>query len=351
VKQPIRLVPLIEENVRLALRGTRITSSIELPEDLWPVEADEGQVGQVLSNIIINAAQAMPNGGTLRVRACNVAELESSVEGPAAGSFVQVSIQDDGAGIPPDLLSRIFDPYFTTKPTGTGLGLAVAHAVVRNHGGRLLVDSAVGKGTTFHIYLPRSAQQPLGSVRVDRSGVAPRTLRLLLMDDDPMVRKVTAAILSRAGYRCEAASEGREAIEYFEAARRRGEPFDGVILDLTVQGGMGGEEALVHLRRLDESIPALVLSGYADSDILAEFGRYGFSARLAKPFASGELVNTVREMLARSGSDTPPVERPPAERPPGGPSPRHPRNDAAPRLALADTIDDGPSAIPRRESA
>jgi CheY-like chemotaxis protein len=268
---------------------------------LWMVDADEGQLVQVFHNLLLNARQAMSDGGAVEVRAENVAAPEAPwVQGVPvkAGPYVRVSIADEGAGISDQVLHRVFEPYFTTKATGSGLGLATAYSIVTNHGGFLTVESVVGRGTTVHACLPAVLSAPLeDEPDVARSPLA-GTGRVLLLDDEEPVRIVTTKMLAALDYNCEAVSTGEEAIARYRVVRSQGRAFDLVILDLTIPGSMGGEEVLRELRQFDPRVKAIVASGYAHAGIMANFREHGFSAMLTKPFTIEELGDALEQALS-----------------------------------------------------
>ena len=296
VKAPLALDQLVRECAGFALRGSRAQARFHLPSDLWPVEADVGQVNQAIQNLLLNAAQAMPRGGTIDVSTENVVVADASPLGPAPGRYVRLCIRDRGMGIPAELLPRIFDPYFTTKPTGSGLGLAATRSVVDRHGGHIDVESALGEGTTFIVHLPASETAPPRAADVDEPPLG-GTGRLLVMDDEAGVREVMSEILRYLGYDVEVAPDGDSAIELVRQRLAEGRPFDVAILDLTVPGGLGGKEALAELRTLDPSLRAIVSSGYNTDPVLSRFRDLGFQGVLRKPSSLQEVARTVRTVL------------------------------------------------------
>lgn len=312
IKRVVSIVPLIEETAVFALRGSRVRCVFEIEKDLAPVEVDEGQISQVIHNLVINAQQAMPEGGTVLVKAENV-PLEP-VHGSISDSrtHVRISIRDKGAGIPPEQITRIFDPYFTTKETGSGLGLAVAYSIMKSHGGRIVVDSDPGKGSTFHLELPAASRR--GCAMEPAGALGPSTvsgLRVLVMDDEQMVRDVLEALLRRLGCEVALAGEGAAAIEMYRMAQARGAAFDAVILDLTVPGGMGGREALRQLRKLDPHVRAIVSSGYSNDPVMAEYKEYGFTGVVCKPFNMHQLQEVLKDSVQQnSGVTSDPTCRP-----------------------------------------
>jgi PAS domain S-box-containing protein len=298
VKRPMHIGPLVDATVRFAVSGSNVRCTVDVAPDLWAVEADEGQIEQVVHNIVLNAKQAMPRGGHVHV-ACSNARLGSLPDAPGAPrQLVRISVKDQGLGIPAEHLERIFDPYFTTKPSGTGLGLAVSHAVIKNHGGLLQAESVVGTGTVFHILLPRSTKR-VAPANTTPSVVIPHGRgRVLVMDDDRSIATVTASMLRSLGYTTDIVSDGEMAVERYLQALDAGDPYEAVVMDLTVPGGMGGAEALAQLREYDPRVCAVVMSGYADTGLLADYQQVGFAGRLAKPFSLRDLAVTLHDLLA-----------------------------------------------------
>ena len=298
VKKLIDLRPVIENAAKFALSGSRTDYRLTVEDGLWSVEADTGQIGQVIQNIVLNADQAMPEGGTIEIAAQNVpAGTAAALQGVGRGNYVEISIRDSGIGIQGRHLAKIFDPYFTTKEKGSGLGLATSYSIVKNHGGLIAVSSEPGKGSLFRVYLPASANRP---EPMSRSGtmVSGRNGRVLVMDDEELVRKVAGDLLRELGHDVELAEHGEAAIEKFRQARQTGRPFDIVILDLTVRGGMGGAEAVRRLLAIDPTVKAVVTSGYSDTTITADFQDHGFRAFLRKPYDTERLKEVVSRLMA-----------------------------------------------------
>jgi PAS domain S-box-containing protein len=296
IKKRQDLKEIIQEAVRLALSGSQTRAELSLPDQLWDVEVDRGQINQAFNNLLINADQAMPTGGQIRVQAENLAVGAGSHLPLASGKYVAVTLTDRGTGIPPDHLEKIFDPYFTTKQKGSGLGLATVHSIVTQHGGYVTVDSHLGRGTAFNLYLPALE----GANRVKKAA-EPRPLegkgRILVMDDDATVREVLGKMLSKLGYESDCAQAGEEALELFTRGQTSGEPFAAVILDLTIPGGMGGIETVQHLMAQDPQVKAVVSSGYADNSAMADFKEYGFQGVIAKPYRLAELGKILHDVL------------------------------------------------------
>jgi CheY-like chemotaxis protein len=276
--------------------------TFDYPADLWPVHADPAQLAQVFSSVLTNAQQAMPHGGVIAVTAENV--YESTTRSGYAlsispGRHVRVSISDKGIGIPKENLGRIFDPYFSTKQRGSGLGLATTHSVVKNHGGFLSVDSQLGLGTTVHVTLPAMAEcaltEPVLPVKPSRGG----RHRVLVMDDEEAARRLAFNMLEYLGYDGEIVDSGNAAVERFARALQQGHPFDVVILDLIVPGGVGGKEAVARLAAIDPSVKAIVMSGYAQESTMTDYRDHGFQAAISKPFTLQELSATLEFVVGQ----------------------------------------------------
>jgi CheY-like chemotaxis protein len=259
-------------------------------------------VSQIIHNLVINAQQATPEGGTVEVRAENVAlsKKQSQVKGLplTAGNYVRVAVADQGSGIPKEILAKIFNPFFTTKPKGSGMGLATSFSIARQHGGHLSVESKAGSGSTFYVYLPTSVES--AAAKLDKIEGASRTgkARILVMDDEKIVREIAGRMLKHIGYAdIEFATDGIEAIELYKAAMESGNPFGAAILDLTIPGGMGGEITIRNLLKIDPAVKAIVSSGYVDDPVMAQYGEYGFSGVVAKPYTIAELRKAVEDVI------------------------------------------------------
>ncbi|HWR58838.1 MAG TPA: PAS domain S-box protein, partial [Thermodesulfovibrionales bacterium] len=297
IKKTLSLVNLIRDSAGLALRGSNVKCEFDLPVDLWPVEADEGQIGQAINNLVINAVQSMPEGGVINVIAKN-SLVSAKTELPLEeGKYVDIAVKDHGIGIPKEHLQRIFDPYFTTKQKGSGLGLAIAYSIIKNHNGHITVKSNLGTGTTFHIYLPASPK-PLVEKKLREERIVSGKGRILVMDDEDMVRSVICEILGHIGYEVGPARDGLEAIELYKKSRELGVLFDAVILDLTVPGGMGGKETIRKLLEIDPKVKAIASSGYSNDPVMANFREYGFASVIPKPYRIAEISKVLAEVLA-----------------------------------------------------
>ncbi len=300
VRSAVCLPALLKESTALALQGSHLNSDFRLPADLWDISADEGQIGQVIRALVVNAREAAIGAGKLTILAENMTTAGLPALNLKAGEYVRVDIVDQGCGIPEDILPNIFDPYFSTKERGAqrgmGLGLTVAHAVMQRHGGAIAVETVEGAGTTFHLYFPAFAGERVGL------GVEPPHLprgfgKFLVMDDEAAVRRAAGAMLRRLGHGVELAKNGEEAVELYRKAMEEGRPFDGVILDLTVRGGMGAIETMEALRRIDQSAEAWVSSGRSSDPAMLEPGRYGFVGALKKPWGMANMQETLLRAL------------------------------------------------------
>lgn len=289
VRRITALNELLEDTVRFALRGTSMEVSFDLDPALWCANVDEGQIGQVVNNIAINAFQAAPESGHLSIASRNVFLPAGNPLGLFEGSYVLARFEDDGPGIAEENLERIFDPYFTTKASGSGLGLATSYSILRRHGGLLVAESPPRKGAVFTFYLPASPEEARPEPKASSGPRVRRRGRALLMDDEEQVLRVGVAMLGQLGYDVEAARDGEEALHLFRAARERGAGFDVVILDLTVPGGMGGSECVERLREIDPEVRPVVSSGYSNDPVMAEYEAHGFRGVLPKPYRFADL--------------------------------------------------------------
>ncbi|MBU0610659.1 MAG: PAS domain S-box protein [Armatimonadetes bacterium] len=297
VKDVAAIGDLVRDTALFALSGSNVRCELDIAPDLCVVEVDRGQISQVVNNLVINADQAMPTGGCLRIGLRN-ARLDGTGPIPLpAGEYVCLTVADTGGGIAPEHVDRIFDPYFTTKSTGSGLGLANCYSIVQQHGGHLGVESTPGKGSTFRIYLPISAGEgdaPRGEQRVAPTG----TGRVLVMDDEAAVRELAEMLLTDLGYTVALAEGGEQALDMCRSACERGEPFAAVVLDLTIRGAMGGLETMAALRELDPEVRAVVCSGYSADPVMAQYAEHGFCAVVVKPYDVVELAEAVAQAVA-----------------------------------------------------
>jgi CheY-like chemotaxis protein len=258
---------------------------------------DAGQINQVVHNLVLNARQAMNDIGEIEIFAEN-ATVSKSEHGKnlEPGTYIRVSIHDHGPGIPPAIISQIFDPYFSTKHEGRGLGLASCYSIVQNHSGLLTVDSRLGEGATFTFYLP-SAPESSTVDRPSRVSLQEGSARVLVMDDDEVIQEIISEMLQVAGYTVVVAGDGRQAIDLYRQAMEKGKPFSVVIADLTIPGGMGGKEMAEDLLALDPGARLIVSSGYSSDPVMANFAEYGFKAVIVKPYKMEELVATLQQAL------------------------------------------------------
>lgn len=300
--QPVKMVGtilnVIQGAVNLALSGSNLNCRMNISDDLWPADCDHRQIHHAINYVVMNARESMPGGGTIDVEARNVWVTTDQVPVPREGKYIMISIRDHGNGIPQEHLSRVFDPYFSTKERGVqkgmGLGLAITYRIIKQHEGHVVVDSEPDVGTSVHIYLP--AGQEKKSIAAPASAQRSEG-RVLLMDDEQAIRDMAVQILGACGYEVVAAKDGEESIELYRSAGESGPPFDVVILDLTVRGGMDGREAIRRLIELDGSVKAIVSSGYSDDPIMSDFGRYGFMAAIPKPYTIKELDDAIQRLI------------------------------------------------------
>lgn len=296
LKEVTDMAQLVRECCLFALRGGSVRCDFDFAEHLWPAEVDQGQISQVVGNLVINASHAMIEGGLIEVRGRNVVVSAHDRIQLEPGKYVRISFRDYGVGISQEHLPKIFDPYFTTKRTGSGLGLATSYAVIKRHGGLIAVDSKVGEGATFHIYLAASEKEI--EVEQDSNQLPePGRGRILLMDDEELIRDLGRELLSLLGYEAVLARDGEEALELYKEAYKAQLPFDAIIVDLTVPGGMGGSEVVKILREFDPDLRAIVSSGYSNDPIMADHKRYGFDEMVAKPYTVHELSEALKKII------------------------------------------------------
>ncbi|ETX04875.1 MAG: hypothetical protein ETSY2_26275 [Candidatus Entotheonella gemina] len=299
-KQLASIREVIQEAVDFSLRGSTVRYELSLPKGLWPAEIDTGQINQVMHNLIINAEHAMPHGGVIRIHAVNrrlddlrPANLQSLRPGP----YIHIAIQDSGTGIEADHLQHIFTTYYTTKAQGNGLGLATAHVIMKKHQGAIYAESEVGIGATFHLYLPASPARHVVSQSGTERAMASNTGRILIMEDDDTLHDVVVSTLNMLGYEVILTRDGHETLATYQQAQEAGNPFDAVILDLTIPGGMGGRKTVTELLAIDPQVKAIVASGYATDPVLVNFEHYGFCSGLAKPYRAQQLHQVLRDVM------------------------------------------------------
>ena len=294
---------LLRETVNFNLSGSNIQPRFELPNDFWPIKGDKGQLSQVLANLTLNAKQAMPAGGNLYVEGANVEEAAVCGAPKLSGKCVRLTIRDEGPGISPKIIDKIFDPYFSTKESGNGLGLAVVHSIIIKHGGHISVDSTPDAGTTFTLFLPAAAgvtaevaEIPKGSPEEVKQPTR-KSIHILLMDDEEIIRNIMAKMLKKRGNTVDTASDGKEALEKYTSAMKSGKTFALTIMDLTIPGGMGGKETIKELIKIDPKAKVIVSSGYSSNPVVANYSDYGFSGHLSKPFKLSELEQEILRVM------------------------------------------------------
>jgi signal transduction histidine kinase/CheY-like chemotaxis protein len=299
IRTAVALADIVREVAQFALRGSNVRCDFDISPDLWPADVDKGQISQVVQNIVINAMQVMPDGGLINI----VLRNETSDPGLGKilepGRYLKLTITDCGAGIAPENIGRIFEPYFTTKKTGNGLGLATVYSILKKHSGHITVESALGRGTSFHIWLPAAASSAEITVEETIPLLGGRG-RVLFLDDDSEIRRLGLAMLQRLGYEAVAVADGSEAVSEYRRSLNSVAPFDFVILDLTVPGGVGGCEAMAQLLRIDPHVKAIVSSGYSNDEVMANFRKYGFSGIVSKPYETAALAHALNQLVQRS---------------------------------------------------
>ncbi len=295
-KKTVAIGKIVEDAASFILRGSKVKCDCTMNNDLWYADVDQGQINQVINNLVINASHAMPDGGSCYVKAENVNIKESDNLLLAPGRYIKIDVKDEGQGIPKKQITKIFDPFFTTKEKGSGLGLSSAYSIIKNHGGLITVDSEYGKGTTFIIYLPASDSVPVNEVPKEEEDFAGQG-RILVMDDEEFVRDAISSLLGYLGYETETVEDGKSALEKYAKAMVTEQPFDAVIMDLTVPGGMGGKDAVLELKKIDPDAKVIVSSGYHNDPILANFQDYGFDGVVPKPYQVEDLGRVVKKVL------------------------------------------------------
>ena len=299
VKELTSVAEIIRESANFVLRGSSVRCDYTIPDDLWAAEVDAGQISQVIQNIVTNSRHAMPNGGVININCRNITPTMKQA-GPnlANRNCIEIRIIDHGIGIPPELHARVFDPYFSTKKQGSGLGLAITHSIITKHGGQICLDSVPGEGTTFIIVLPAIARRlPI------QTGSPPRRSRrasgnILVMDDEQQVRTMAAQMLTHLGYTVTTVEDGKVALEEYRKSLDERQPFDAVIMDLTIPGGMGGKETAQKILEIDKAARLIVSSGYSQDPIMAQYRQFGFKGHLNKPYQLQDLQLTLEEALA-----------------------------------------------------
>ena len=298
VRTAVHLLEVVREAATFSQRGSGVRTEFNMPDDLWAADVDKAQISQVVQNLVINATQAMPKGGTLRVTAANERVYEGAHPGLTEGDYVRITVADTGAGIAPEHLGKIFDPYFTTKLHGHGLGLATVFSIIRRHQGHIEVNSLVGKGTKFTLWLP--------AAKVSISKPAPPKVfsasaskgRVLFMDDEEPILRMAEKLMRRMGFEVDSVIDGQAAVDLYRKAKEEDRPFTVVVMDLTIPGGMGGKEAISLLKQIDPNVRAIVSSGYSSDLAMSDFRKHGFRGMVAKPYDISELSAVIRGVIA-----------------------------------------------------
>jgi len=291
---------ILTDSVSFALKGSKVKcEEFDIPDDLLPVEVDVGQISHAINNIVINADQAMPKGGVIKVGARNIYIESKGILPLKAGKYVEIYIEDNGIGIQKEYLQKVFDPYFTTKQKGSGLGLATAYSIIKKHNGHIAVDSEISVGTTFYIYLPAESEKELPKEIVLEEGNILTGLKILVMDDQEIIRELTQAILGNLGHKVTVVTDGLEAIENCRLEKELDDPYDVVIMDLTIPGGMGGKEAIKSLLQIAPETKVIVSSGYSNDPVLSDYEQYGFSGFITKPYRNKELIEVLQKVMSK----------------------------------------------------
>ncbi len=295
IKESTSLPELIRESTNFILHGSSITTNFDFADNLWLVNADNGQLSQVIQNIVINANQAMPEGGEITITCTNIKKEHMGVLYDVLPTdCVQIRISDTGPGIPETIQSKIFDPYFSTKEQGSGLGLTICHSVISKHDGRIMLDNLYKNGTSILIYLPAESTAISCPIRQLPINYQYRTLKILVMDDEESIREIIKEQITFLGHEAELSSKGEEVIEHF---RDNPQNIDIAILDLTIKGGMNGKETAEKLQEIAPDVKLIVSSGYSNDPIMANYRKYGFRAAIAKPFQTAELQQAIHQAM------------------------------------------------------
>jgi len=300
IKKPTLLADLLMETVELGIKGTNLNCSFSIQEQLWPVEIDPAQISQVFNNLTNNAVQTIPNNGIIEVSAQNISITNQDVLPLPLGDYIQITFKDNGPGISHEKLMKIFDPYYLFGQKESGLGLAVAYSIIKRHNGLINVQSTIGFGTCFTIYLPAVGKN--NPVQEGILASEPKGKKLLLMDDEAHIVQLVGEMLNHLDYRVETARNGAEALEIFKQAKQANDPFDVIIMDLTIPGGMGGREAISFLREFDPNVKAIVSSGYSNDPVMSDCKRYGFNGMVSKPFKIEELCQEINRVLIQGAT-------------------------------------------------
>ncbi|MCK5707638.1 MAG: PAS domain S-box protein, partial [Candidatus Aureabacteria bacterium] len=298
VKEIASIGGILKDIVNFNLHGARIKPQFSIDEGLWNAEVDVGQIKQIISNLVINALQAMPGSGNLYVKASNsIVDEENKIGNLEEGKYIHFSIKDEGIGISKGVLSQIFNPFFSSKKEGRGLGLSVCHSIVKKHNGFITAESETDKGTTFHVYLPAIEKELSLKVNKEVKPKVELSLKILIMDDEEDITTMLGDFFKRTGCQIEIASDGKEAIEKYKKAKEIGHKFDAVLLDLTIPGGMGGQETLEELKKHDRDVKAFVMSGYSNDPVMSDYEEYGFKGIIQKPFDLEDVVDVIKKAV------------------------------------------------------
>jgi PAS domain S-box-containing protein len=296
IKKPTRITELIKDSASFSLTGSNVKYELLMADKLWPVNIDEGQISQVIQNVVKNADQALPDGGTIIIQAENKTISSNDSLSLKEGTYVWIKIKDQGGGIPKKYIAKIFDPYFTTKQDGSGLGLAASFSIIKKHYGYISAESEPGEGTTFHIFLPASEKVPPVKKRAKEKALQSGE-KILVMDDDEAILETATQMLNMMGFKTETATNGQEAVALYKKVQKGGQPFGAVLLDLTISGGMGGKETVKQLADFDPDVKAIVSSGYANDPIMADYKSFGFSSVVSKPYDIEKLGKAFRVLF------------------------------------------------------
>jgi CheY-like chemotaxis protein len=300
MKSPHSISAFINEAIQLALGDSIVKSRLYVAEDIWPIDCEPDQIRHMITKLASNVNKLIPEGGTVEIEAINQFIGADEIPPLKAGRYVRLSIKDHGTGVLGEYLPTIFDPYFSTQAKGTdkvvGLGISWIYSIARKTPGQIGIDSKTGHGRVFHIYLPALGKMPETDTAEETRSAAFKG-RVLLMDDEDMIRDMASQMLNHMGYEVELVRSGAEAIERYKESRRKGNPFDIVILDLTIRGGWGGEETIKGLIEIDPTVKAILSSGETAHPAVSYFREYGFSALLPKPYSMRELSKTLQKVL------------------------------------------------------
>jgi two-component system, cell cycle sensor histidine kinase and response regulator CckA len=296
LKKTVNLGPILKEMAQFALTGSNVRCTFSIPGELRLCDIDNNQIGQVIDNIVINAKHAMPQGGELTISAENYALPSDSTVPLAAGDYVRISIKDHGVGIAREHLHKIFDPFFTTKQKGTGLGLTTCFSILQKHNGFIDVESELGKGSTFFIYLPVS-KSPILSDLTDAPVELKGRGRILVMDGEEFIREITKEMLKLLGYEAVLAESGEEVLSLVKESVAEQKPFEAAILDLTITGSMGGKETACMLGAIDPHVKAIVSSGYSNDPVMVDPKAYGFFDQIKKPYLKNDLARVLHRVV------------------------------------------------------